>query len=216
MSGVGRRAGRRSRSSSKSSGKVPYPGVPCAEAIANGMLPKEPPGPWVDPDAPRRIRLIAAPIEAALGWPGLGDYLAAIAWKESRGSSQAGSSGNNNKARGWFGVRPKSAKLAERGLPVSVLKDERKSVALAADYAYRMKKYGAPDQVVDWLAVDRGWANYWRVPDIYDPGYCNQLARGLVAAGLQPDFMLKPAFSPGFSWPGFDTVLEIAEAGAIA
>lgn len=212
LSGVGRRRGR--SSGARRSQRRPKGTTPCALKI--DQLPSKQPGPWVDADAPRRIRQLVAPIEAELGWPGLGDYLVAIAWIESRGNSQAGSSANTNDARGWFGERPDSAELDELGLSVAALKDEPTSVGLVTDYIYRLRKHADPGQVVDWLALRRGHANWWRVPHVNSDHSCEQLARGLVAAGLDPSFMLQPAFGPDFHWPGREAVLQIVGAGAYA
>lgn len=193
-----------SSTSSTSSASVP--------SVAN--LPTSAPGPWVDPDAPRRIRQLAANLEQAAGWPGLGDYLAGIAWIESRGNAHAGSD-VGNAARGWFGVRPQSAKVGELGLSPSALKDEADAVALAAWYAHRLRKYAAPGQQIDWLAVRRGWAYPGKVDDVHDPGYREQLAKGLAAAGVPADFMLRPAFPEGYEWPGIEAALQLTR-GAIA
>lgn len=168
------------------------------------------PSGWVDPDAPRRIRIIASRVEEVTGMRGLGDYLAGIAWIESRGNPKAGPDSLDNAARGWFGIRPNSARLTERGLPVSALKDEATAVALAADYAHRLQPYAAPGQVMDWEAVRRGWGFPHHVDDIGHPRYPDKLARGLAKAGVPRSFMKQPAFPPGYRWPGFQAVLEAA------
>ncbi len=162
---------------------------------------------WVDRDAPRRIRQLAAPIERIANWPGLGHYLAGIAFIESRGNPRAGSDAQSNAARGWFGHRPKSARLDDLGLGVGALKDEAYAVALAAWYAHRCRAFAAPGQVMDWLAVRRCWAYPSHVDNVDHPGYRTQLARGLQKAGVQPDFMYLTAFPAGYRWPGIDAVL---------
>ena len=114
-------------------------------------------GKWVDPDAPRRIRALARPIEEAANWPGLGDYLASIAFLESRGNPRAGKD-TGNLARGWFGMRPNSARLRDLGLTGDALKDERYAVALAAWYAHRLRPFASKNQRIDSMAIRRGWA----------------------------------------------------------
>lgn len=166
-------------------------------------------GKWVDADAPRRIRIIAAPIEAAMNWPGLGTYLAAISWVESRGNAFAGSD-SGNLARGWFGIRPKSARVEELGLPASALKDERDSVALAAWYAYRCLKYADPGQTVDWLAIRRCWGYPSKTDDVGSDMGFGHLSDGLDKIGVPQEFMYAPAFPPGFQWLGVDVALQLA------
>lgn len=171
-------------------------------------------GPWKDADAPRRIRAIAAPIEAELAWPGLGDFLVAVAWIESRGNPNAGADADNNAARGWFGMRPKSAKLADRGLEVSALKSERLAVALAADYAHRLRKWWDPERI-DWLALRRGWGypkdvKKWNT-EIAVPNF----RKGVTAAGLPLAWMQELAFTPDYDWPGFARVVELAKGAAL-
>lgn len=164
-------------------------------------------GDWKDRDAPRRIRELAAPIERLANWPGLGHYLAGISYTESRGNPRAGSDAQNNAARGWFGHRPKSARLDELGLGVEALKDEATAVALAAWYAHRCQKYAFDGQVMDWLSVRRCWGYPKDVPKVDHPGYSTQLAKGLGKVGVPASFMSYPAFPPGYQWPGIDAVL---------
>lgn len=162
-------------------------------------------GDWVNPNAPNEIRAIAAPLEQLAHWPNLGNYLAAISYIESRGNNEAGSSENNNKARGWFGGRPESMNTAEYGfVSPNILKDKIASVVLAADYAKRLRPYGDEGQVLDWLAIRRGWAKPSLVNDVNDPGFSEQLATGLEKVGLPREFMFLPAFPDDFEWPGFD------------
>ena len=178
-----------------------------APSSARGVIAGPVTGVWKDSDAPRRIRQLAAPIERMANWPGLGNYLAAISYTESRGNPRAGSDAQNNAARGWFGIRPKSGKLDKLGLGVEALKDERTAVALAAWYAERCQKYAYDGQVMDWLSVRRCWGFPKDVPKVNHPGYSNQLSVGLSKVGLPSNFMYRPAFPPGFRWPGIDAVL---------
>lgn len=162
---------------------------------------------WADPDAPRRIREIAYQVERETGMRGLGDYLAGISYIESRGNPMAGDS-KGNAARGWFGIRPESAHVSDYGLSPNHLYDERVSVILAADYAQRLRKYAAEGQVMDWLAVRRGWGIPAHVKATAHPGYKDQLAHGLKKAGVPERFMYERAFPRGFSWPGVAYLLE--------
>lgn len=172
-------------------------------------------GQWSDPDAPRRIRAIAARIEAVTGQAGLGDFLAGVAYIESRGNPRAGSD-EGNRARGWFGMRPQSARVDDLGLSPAALKDEEDAVALAAWYAHRCQTYAAPGQVMDWLAVRRCWGIPKHVDDLDHPGYHEQLAYGLAQAGVSCDFMRRRAFPPGYRWPGVWPVIAAARGETIA
>jgi hypothetical protein len=164
---------------------------------------------WVDPDAPRRIRAYASQIERASDWPGLADFLVATAYIESRGNSQVEGVGGDNRALGWFQIRPQSSRAHELGLvPREALKREADQVALAAWYLHRMvTKHAAPDQVPDFLAGRRGWSSWSKVDDVDDPGFWKQLSMGYKAAGVHPDAMLEPA-TPG-SWPGPMSALHL-------
>lgn len=168
-------------------------------------------GDWVDSDAPRRIRAIARPIEQAANWPGLGDYLAGIAYTESRGNAQAGKD-SGNAARGWFGIRPVSGRVGDLGLSGDALKNERYAVALAAWYAHRLRPYASSGQSIDWLAIRRGWAYPHLVDNVDHPGFLSQLQRGLSNAGSDPSLAHRRAFPPGYQWPGIDTVLALVGA----
>lgn len=194
-------------------------------------LPPTPPSPprsgggWADVDAPRRIRELAQRVIEVTGWIGLDDYLVAVAWTESRGNSQAGSSEHDNSARGWFGMRPNSA-LAHELAPLArtqpnLLKHESWAVALAAWYGYRLRGYASRGQTINWLALRRGWALPRLVSDVeevaevprYQPGERSADVRrrfeaAVVKAGLDDYFMSERAFPPGFSWPGISPVLR--------
>lgn len=165
-------------------------------------------GQWSNSNAPSQIRSIAAPLEQFAHWPNLGNYLAAISYIESRGNPKAGSSAYDNAARGWFGMRPESAKTAKYGFSdPNILKDPVHAVVFAADYAKRLIPFAAEGQMIDWLAIRRGWAYPSKVDDVNDPGYKDQLATGLSKVGLPREFMYLPAFPPGFQWPGFHAAL---------
>jgi hypothetical protein len=163
------------------------------------------PGKWVDADAPRRIRELADRI----GWPGLADFLVAVAYWESRGNSQAGED-DGNKARGWFGMRPVSARLGDLGLEGDALKEESLAVALAAWYAWRLQKYAADDQLMDWLAMRRGWYLPKLVSDVNEENTASAkvhaaLVEAYTKVGLDPNLMHDPSLE--YQWPGVEAVI---------
>lgn len=162
---------------------------------------------WVRPEAPYQIRELARPIEKMTNLDGFGDFLAGVSWIESRGNPQAGSD-VGNAARGWFGMRPESARLGDLGLSPSALKDGPTAVALAAWYAHRCQSYADPGQVIDWLAVRRCWGKPSDVDDVDHPGYRAQLARGLECAGSDPDLMDRTAFGKNYHWPGISAIFD--------
>lgn len=165
---------------------------------------------WADGDAPRRIRQIAAPIERLAHWPGLGDFLVATAWRESRGNPRAA---NPSGAKGWFQLFAQSARVRDLGYSSAVLTgDERMQVALAAWYAYRLRPYATPNQNIDWSAISRGWAYPSLVDDVHlvherSRANLRRFLDGVTKAGLSESFMRYPAFPTGFNWPGIDAVL---------
>lgn len=186
----------------------------------------KPKGGWADGDAPRRIREIAAQVEEATGWWGLGDFLVAVAWTESRGNSNACNVSETgycaqNSARGWFQGRPKSFLVREleylQKENPDIILDERWSVALAAWYAYRLRGFKYSGQVIDWLALRRGWAYPSRVSDV-DEDYERSMETrerfedGVYKAGLDDNWMYERAFPSGFHWPGIEAVLEAVGA----
>jgi hypothetical protein len=162
---------------------------------------------WVNPSAPYEIRELARPIEKLTNMDGLGDFLAGVAWVESRGNPQAGSDAGNA-ARGWFGMRPKSARLVDLGLSAAALKDGPTAVALAAWYAHRCQPYAYPGQRIDWLSIRRCWGKPSDVDDVNHPGYRDQLARGLECAGADPDLMDDVAIGSNYRWPGVNAIFD--------
>lgn len=176
------------------------------------------PGTWHDTTAPARIRFYADRVERAANWPGLGDFLTAVAWTESRGRSDVCNRRDGcrgNAARGWFQMRPDSARVAELGLGPDALFDEPTAVALAAWYAHRLRKYAATGQRLDWLALRRGWAYPSIVSDELESNPRSSVVRenflqALPKSGLPASFADTPAFGPSYSWPGIQTVLAAA------
>lgn len=175
-------------------------------------------------DKAREIWDLASVLERISGWHGLGDFLVATAYTESRGNPKAGSSAQSNAARGWFGIRPSTAQNAAVDVDPNVLKRKRWAVAIAADIAERLgRKYSASAQRVDWLAIRRGWAAPYLVADVDEtmpfdrikPGTNRKyrdgerstdvrlrLEKAVAATGLPDEFIYQPAFPPGFVWPG--------------
>ena len=161
---------------------------------------------WVDPNAPDQIRALALPIERMTNLKGLGDFLAGVAWIESRGNPHAGSD-LGNMARGWFGIRPESARVYELGLSPDVLKDGPTAVGLATWYIQRCIPYASEGQTLDWLSFRRCWGRPADVSKVDHPGYREQFARGLSCAGVDPYFMFKKAIRWNYTWPGIDAIL---------
>jgi hypothetical protein len=196
---------------------VPYAvfGTGVATLMAAGVMAVLPDGNqelelcrgWVEPDAPYEIRRLAREIEKITNLEGFGDFLAGVAWVESRGNPRAGSDASNA-ARGWFGMRPESARVSDLGLLPSAIKDGPTAVALAAWYAHRCQVYADPGQVMDWLAVRRCWGKPSDVDDVDHPGYRAQLAAGLECAGADPDLMNDVAFGSRYKWPGIEKIFE--------
>lgn len=166
---------------------------------------------WTD-----RIERLAAPVEQLAGWPGLAEFLKGVAYTESRGNPQADTHKGSNSARGWFGLRPKTARVEDAGLDVDALTREAESVALAAWLAYRLWVYGGK-RPRTWLELRRGW----RLPslleddDEQEEGSTEVRKRfkdALSAVGVDLGFMEEQAFPPGFEWPGFAEVLASVRA----
>ena len=165
------------------------------------------PGAWRNPDAPAQIRALAKPVERITNLKGLGDFLAGVAWIESRGNPDAGTDALNNKARGALGMRPKSAKTSALGMSPNALKDLPTAVALATWYINRCIPWADPGQKIDWLSLRRCWGVPSDVDEVDHPGYKAQFARGLACAGVAPGFMFKKAIRWNYKWPGIDAVL---------
>jgi soluble lytic murein transglycosylase-like protein len=186
-----------------------------AKAAGSAIAPKAGSG-WVDRYAPARIRAYAAPIEELANWPGLGDFLVAVAWTESRGNPAAVNhkeAGSPNVARGWFQLRPSSARVGDLGLGPDALFDEPTAVALAAWYAARLRKFAKSGQKIDWLAVRRGWALPSRVSDTGESNERSvdtrkRFADGVAHADLPSSFMYQRAFPSDYHWPGIEAVFN--------
>jgi hypothetical protein len=163
-----------------------------------------------------------------MGWPDLPDFLVAIAWTESRGNPKSQKYQSANAARGWFQLRPKSARVDQVGLSAADLKNERAVVALASWYLYRLKNYASQGQHIDLLALRRGMAYPFLVADVNETmstpdagpgvrsrGARTRFAQGIAKAGLPADFMFNSALPPG-TWPGIEQALALVGYGAVS
>lgn len=169
-----------------------------------------PPGKgWANAAAPGEIWARARRLEDAGIMPGfLAPFLLAVAWTESRGNPNAQNGTSANAARGWFQMRPKSGlpwEYSDRSkYPADLLKDKDWAVAAAAWYANRLLPFADKDQVVDALALRRGWALPRLVDDVdeietvkgYAPGERSRDVRerftqALEATGIGEDFMFQ-------------------------
>lgn len=172
-------------------------------------------GRWVDADAPRRIRALAGRLETLYNWPGLSDFLVAVAYNESLGDPRA--LDRTGGSRGWFQLRPTSAGDSRVEENPELLFDERWAVVTAADYAWRLRRYAAPGQRPDWLAIRRGWKYPALVKDVDElamirgstpsAGIRLRFLRALNNTDIPVSFMQEPAFQSNTKWPGIDAAL---------
>lgn len=179
---------------------------------------------WVPGTWQGEIRRYASQIETVTGpWPGLGDYLVAVAFWES--SHRDGSKPNpsaceppcsSSSARGWYQIQPPTAGHGAEQSP-QLLFSPPWSTAAAADLIYRLNRNRAgPGQTPDWLAIRRGWKMPARVSDVPEEqslsaGVRERFAQALEGIGLNPGFMYQRAVPAGLHWPGFDAVLAAVE-----
>ena len=172
-------------------------------------------GDWKDADAPRRIREYAAPIEAAAGWEGLGDFLVALAFTESRGNPRA--LGDGGTSGGWFQMKRGARCVDAMGLTARELSEasEELQVLLAACHAHRLGTvWQSPGQRVEWRDVRRGWAFPKWVKSSYRGSSDTRKNRrhfdkGIRAAGLNASFATRRTFPSGFDWPGLSDLLAM-------
>jgi len=170
---------------------------------------------WKDADAPSRIRQYAAPIEAAAGWEGLGDFLVALAFTESRGNSRA--LGDGGSSGGWFQMKRSAKCVDAMGLSAAELAQasEELQVLLAACHAHRLGTvWASSGQRVEWQDIRRGWAFPKWVKESYrgsseTRNNRRRFDRGIRAAGLPAAFATRRAFPSGFDWPGLSALLEM-------
>lgn len=197
-------------------------GVLAVSSSAGAAETGPPPKDWRDADAPRRIRAYAHEIEKATGWAGLGDFLAAVAYSESRGNPDA--LGDGGGAHGWFQLHTGSWCLKKLGMSAAqvVAAGERFQVVAAACHVYRLGTiYDAPGQTVRWGDIRRGWKFPGHVkPQYADTAQGRQTAanfrRGLRAVGVPTSHAGAPALPPGFHWEGVQALLNATaiEVGA--
>jgi hypothetical protein len=114
---------------------------------------------------------LAHKVEAFGALPGFAEFLLPCGYIESRFHPGAQNGNDPNAARGWFGMRPRSAFNSKSGLKSyatsrpNLLKNRAWAVATAADYTRRLVPYGYSGQVVTWRAIRRGWKFPSKVPD---------------------------------------------------
>ena len=199
-------------------------GVVVVGALALAGAGAAAPSATADPNWAPQIRRVVAQIETVTGpWPGLADYLIAVAYWES--SHRDGTPPNPNACRapcgpnserGLFQIRPSTAGVESNP---DILYDPTVAVAAATDLVYRLAtKWDAPGQTVDWLAIRRGW----RLPKLVkDTGEANTASAGvrerfiqaLEGVGLSSGFMQRPALPAGMSWPGIDAIEQAVGIG---
>jgi hypothetical protein len=162
-----------------------------------------PPGGWK-----QRVWEYADIVAERTNWVGLPTYLLAVAKTESNGVATACAGDCEvNAARGWYGLRPTSALVGELGKGADILYNEKWSTGLAAWYAARLSDNGGPGQVLNWLALRRGWALPSLVSDVTEaePRSVDvrlRFEKSLDSLGISRSFMYERAFPPGWSWPG--------------
>ncbi len=173
------------------------------------------------------IRKLALPVENRLQQTGLANYLAARAFTESRYNADAQ---NDSGRKGLWQMSASTSNVDALGKPASVLLNPRWSLALVAWFIERLRAYGDPGQTIDWLAVTRGMAYPHLVNDVHEskpatqgatPGERSREVRerfeeALDYVGLPRSFMHRPAFPPGYHWPGINAVIAAAGIGGVS
>ena len=171
------------------------------------------------------VRAMAGRVEAVTGpWPGLGDYLVAVAYWES--SHRDGQPSNAcaceswhtqgqckpNAARGLFQIRPVTADVPGTTANPEWLYEPAFAVATAAWLIWRLQQNRSPGRAADWLGIKRGWKLPRLVSDEWEedprsPKVRENFKRALQGSGIPTGFMFKRAIPAGMVWPGFETVL---------
>ena len=136
---------------------------------------------------------LARRVEAFGALPGFAEFLLPSAQIESRFHPGAQNGNDSNAARGWFGMRPRTAFNSKSGLKSyatsrpNLLKNRAWAVATAADLTRRLVPYGYSGQVVTWRAIRRGWYNHTKVPDDssnWSQGNWNQFRNAINKTGV--------------------------------
>jgi hypothetical protein len=176
------------------------------------------------------IRALAAPLAHVMSWPDLPKFLSVVAFTESGGNPKVASCANN-KACGLYGIRYKTSRLAELGIPAEALHDAKWATFADAWLSWRLGHMGYhfAGQVVDWLAIRRGMAFPHLVADVNETapvkGYKDgersgdvrrRMLKGIHHEGLDDNFMYEPAYQGGAFFPGVDAMLAAMNLARVA
>ncbi len=164
-----------------------------------------------------QVRQLGERVEALGVLPGFADFLVASAFIESRFNPNAGSDEVNNAARGWFGMRPRSAFNFKNGLTAlatshpNLIKDPAWAVATAADYARRILPFADPGQVVTGEDLRRGWKFPGNIADskVSDAGKAKsrkQFQSAATRTGVPLSMLTRPMVLG--DWPGIVPLVE--------
>lgn len=148
------------------------------------------------------------------------NFLVVVGWTEARWSWKAGSSARNNKARGMFGLRPKSAwdqtNLGNiNDAQIAALKDPEWGIALALDYLSRLYPYLDAGQEMTALRARCGWA----FPSMTDdkpscipdrPELWDRMRKAIAMVGLPESFATRKLELN--NWPGVSEAVAIMRA----
>ncbi len=171
------------------------------------------------------IREMARRVEAVTGpWPGLADYLVAVAFWESSGRDggpsnacacekwHTGGKCKPNAARGLYQIRPVTADVPGVVDNPAWLYDPAFATAAATWLIWRLQKNRSPGRAVNWLAIRRGWKLPSLVTDEWEENPKSaktreNFKRSLQSVGIPVSFMFQRAMPAGLVWPGFNAVL---------
>lgn len=152
-----------------------------------------------------------------LSWPGLADYLVVVASFESgynpKPTNQT-SDYSENRARGWFGMRPKGGLSGPlEGMDPALLEVPEIAVVSAADLIWRNgNKYRGdiPFRQVNWGDVRRSWAYPSNLDDraMHHPRSSVTMSRLADAENKTGLYIAKrPAFPGNMQWIGIEAGL---------
>lgn len=170
------------------------------------------------PSSAKELRALVLPVEQRIGQHRLADFLSAVAFTESRFDPLVQ---NASGRRGLFQMTGSAANLDELGVGPDVLFNKRWSIALIAWYIQRLRNYGKPGQIIDYLAIRRGMAYPNLVSDVGNNEQRSREVRSRFSAalkhvGLPQSFMQVPAFPSSYNWPGIDAVIASAGVSGVS